>query len=291
MAVARESGDPRPRLAATVGSLVEAGHAAPRDALAALSHQGYAFVQWSATTPGMRPRDLDSSARRGLLSELRRLELRCAGVDAWVPPGHFLDPTTIDRAVTALEQSVRFAADLAMPGDRRPTVSLLVPTESEVAAQTAIAAQVREALAHIASLAEHEGVAVADHSLEPCVIGTAGPSGNSSGFGVGIDPASLIAAGRDPAAAVLKAGASLASARLVDCFRSGLRGPILEPGESRLDVTAYRVAIELSVFDRPLVVDARQWRDPLGGLIATLERWTGRQLRATPLDPASQVRG
>ncbi len=274
MPATRESGDPRPRLAATVGSLVEAG-AAARDAMIAVAREGYAAVQWSATTPSMRPRELDGSARRGLVGELRRLELRCAGVDAWIPPGHLLDATTIERAVSAVEQSIRFAAELTAPGEPRPAVSLLLPTETELAARAALAPQVREAFAHLAALAEREGVALADHSMEPIV---------GSGLGVGVDPAAHLAAGRDPSLALLQAGASLASARLVDCFRSGLRGPILEPGEARLDVTAYRVAVELSGLRRPLVVDARQWRDPLAGLIASIERWSGGSLRRAPIE-------
>lgn len=277
MGLAKEHGDPRPPLAATVGSLVEAGQGTPREALLAIAGHGYAAVQWSATTPSMRPREFDGSARRGLAAELRRLELRCAGVDAWVPPGHLLDPTTIDRAIAAIEQAIRFAAEMVLPGgsaDLRPTVSLLLPTDAELAARPTIAGQLREALRQLSVLAEREGVAVADHALDRIA---------DSPLAIGIDPGAFLAAGRDPSAAVLAAGARLAGARLVDCFRSGLRGPILEPGESRLDVTAYRVALECVGFHRPLVVDARQWRDPLRGLIATIERWVGGSLRRAPI--------
>ncbi|MBL9118612.1 MAG: sugar phosphate isomerase/epimerase [Phycisphaerae bacterium] len=275
------TGDPRPRLAVTLAPLVESATAnSPgnaQDALGAIARMGYPAVQWSATSPGLRPRDLDASARRGIVSSMRRLELTCSGVDAWIPPGHLLDPATIDRAVGAIELAVRLAADLALgpslsASDRllRPHVSLLLPSETEFAERPAVASQAKDALDGLASLAARLGVVIADHALDAMQRTT------RDGFGVGIDPALWVAAGRDPSAAATTAAGHLAAARLVDSFRSGMRGPILEPGESRLDVTAYRVALDLIGFRSPLVVDARQWRDPLAGVETTIRRWAER---------------
>jgi sugar phosphate isomerase/epimerase len=269
--------DARPRLAATVGPLVESGAGALtiHDALRALAKLGYSAVQWPVTVPTLRPRDFDATARRGLASTLHRMELTLSGVDAWIPPGHLLDPTTVDRAVEAIIAAVRFAAELVGPRGERPNVSVLLPappTSEEGKMGNRIA--LGDAVAHIALVAEREGVLLADHS--PLALGPNG-GGESSWPRVrmGVDPALLIAAGRDPAAEVTRFGPKLAAARLVDCFRSGLRGPIGESGESRLDVMAYRVALDLAEFRAPLTVDARQWRDPLGGLERTMERWAG----------------
>lgn len=151
-----------------------------------------------------------------------------------------------------------------------PHVSLLLPSETEFAERPAVASQAKDALDGLASLAARLGVVIADHALDAMQRTT------RDGFGVGIDPALWVAAGRDPSAAVMNAAVHLAATRLVDSFRSGMRGPILEPGESRLDVTAYRVALDLIGFRSPLVVDARQWRDPLAGVETTIRRWAER---------------
>lgn len=266
---AARSGTTRPWLAATLSGVVDVGALQAEDALVAIARAGYAAVQWSATAPGLRPRDLDSSGRRGVVVALKRLELVSVGVDAWIPPGHFLDPATIDRAVTAIALAVRLASDLAPTAHRSvrgdlPNVSVLLPSAAELAARPALSTQLADALAQLTIEADRLGVRIADHAPEPRP---------ESPLAIGIDPALLIASARDPSAETLRAGARLAAARLVDCHRSGMRGPIGEPGEARLDVDAYAVALECVEFRGPPIVDLRQWRDPLGGLAATMERW------------------
>ncbi len=283
--IAPRGGDPRPFVAATIGPLIEAARQDPRAALAAIARIGCPCVQWSVTTPSLRPRELDGTARRGIVSELRRLELRCTGVDAWIPPGHLLDRATIDRAIGAIEQAIQLASDLAVGRDgardrAMPVVSVLLPTEKEVGdggtrvdPPSKSASELAEAIAVLRAKADRAGVALADHALPP-----------RAALSVGIDPAAVLAVGGDPAAQIVAAGARLATARLVDCFRSGLRGPVLEPGESRLDLEGYLVALSIVGYDGPLVVDARQWRDPLGGLQLTIDRLTGGTLRRPTAD-------
>ena len=62
----------------------------PRAALARLSKLGFRHVQLDATQPGLRPRELDRSARRHLAATLRRPEDSPIGVDLWVPASHFV---------------------------------------------------------------------------------------------------------------------------------------------------------------------------------------------------------
>jgi sugar phosphate isomerase/epimerase len=155
-------------VAATIGPIVEAradaGPNGAREALAALARIGCPCVQWSVTTPGLRPRELDGTARRGILTELKRLELRCSGVDAWIPPGHLLDRSTIDRAIGAIEQAILLASDLAGTSDRmRPVVAVLVPTEREAGEGTA-ASELNQAIGALAARAERAGVVLADHA-------------------------------------------------------------------------------------------------------------------------------
>lgn len=73
---------------------------------------GFRAVQLDATAAGLRPRDLDRSARRDLAATLRRAELTCAGIDLLIPPQHFTDPTHADRAAEALFAAIDLAADL-----------------------------------------------------------------------------------------------------------------------------------------------------------------------------------
>lgn len=273
-------GDPRPALAATVGPLLpsrpradESGPSTASEAiecLQAIARLGYRGVQWPATVAGLRPRDLDSSARRGVRAELARAELACAGVDVWIPPGHFLDPSTVDRAIAALEASIGLAADLAS-GPRRPVVCTLLPSPAERLEAAAAGRELDDAVAGLAALCEREGIAMADHAVTP-----------SAPLARGLDPVLAFAASRDPIALALAGGEPLRSVRVADLLRSGQRGPVGEPGESRLDVVGLRAALDVVGFADMPVADARQWHDPLGGLRATIERWCGGSVGRPP---------
>jgi hypothetical protein len=264
--------DPRPRLSATVGSLVEAGLAV-EEALARLSALGYRACQWPGTAPGCRAKDLDRSGRRGVAAALRRRELGLSGIDLWIPPAHFLDAATVDRAVAAVGAAVGLASELASElalglaesGRPRPAVSVLLPIEADLGKDSALVARLNEVVAELARVAAREGIPVADHSTDALVR-------TAAGLAIGLDPVAELAAGRDPAVAAMRAGANLASARLADLSRSGLRLAPLEPREARLDVDAYLAALDVGGYRRELVVDARQWRDAAAGLAATLDR-------------------
>jgi sugar phosphate isomerase/epimerase len=210
------------------------------------------FVQISATMAGLRPRDLDHTARRDVLAALRRRELSLSGLDAWIPPAHFLEPAHVDRAVQAMSEIIEFAADLG-----RVPVSVTLPHDEATL----------EAISALARLADRLGVPVADHSIEPSPI---------ESVGVGIDPAAHFANTSDPLGAIHAAAPQrLVSARLCDLHTSGMRGPVGVAGQSRLDVTAYRVALEVNGYRRPVVIDARQWNEPWRGVEQTMTVWGG----------------
>ncbi|MCA9290191.1 MAG: hypothetical protein KDA25_03620 [Phycisphaerales bacterium] len=226
----------------------------PRGALNRLAAAGYRYVQLSATMPGLRPRELDGSARRGLVSALRRLELIPSGLDLWIPPEHFAEAAHMDRAVAATLESIEFAATL-----RPCPISMILPATGEESAS-----DVLEVIEVIRSAAERSGVTIADHAVPPA---------SRPGFSVGLDPASWFAAGRDPVAGVLEVASTLASARLADLSSTtGLRGPVT--GSSRLDVLAYRVNLTVTGYRGPVVIDTRQWADPWAGALATREAWS-----------------
>ncbi|MEM7756072.1 MAG: hypothetical protein AAF297_10600, partial [Planctomycetota bacterium] len=71
---------------------------ASKAAIGAVSAMGARAIQLDATRAGLRPRDLERSARRDLAATMRREELAFSGVDLWIPPHHFVDPDRADRA-------------------------------------------------------------------------------------------------------------------------------------------------------------------------------------------------
>lgn len=227
-------------LGVTIGPLGSAS-----DAIAEVAAMGLAAVQLDASDASMRPREMGSSARRDLAASLRRLGLRASGIDCFVPVERFADAAQVERAVQAVNGSIALAEAL----DRAP-VCLHLPADQTVAAELR-----REA--------ERRGVALADFTL-PVLQGTAQ---------VGVDPAALLAAGSDPVAHVAGMAGRVAAARVVDLLQGGMRGPIEQPGASRLDAMAYRLALEMAGFRGLPVIDCRQWVDARRAARACAERW------------------
>ncbi len=216
-------------------------------------HLGARAVHLSARAPDARPRDLGRSARRDLAALLRRNELRCSGIDLWIPPAHLADATRVDRALAALEAALGLARELADLTDGDGVLSTKLPAPGGAAAG---------AVDRLEDAAARLGARIADHAWPPCDRDAAAP------IGVGIDPAAVLLAGEDPARAASRAGATLVSARLSDAADAGR----VEPGVGRLDELAYVVALATAAHAGPLVLDLRGVRDPITAARRTLER-------------------
>lgn len=237
-----------------------AGFPAPAGARRAINDVallGCRAVAIDATHPETRPRVLDASARRDLGSLLRRSDLGFAGLDLWIPPEHFADPAQASRAVDAVTAACGLSADLARwsgPASR-PIVSLVLPKEP-----------VEGVVEALALAAERTGAMPADHAWP--LLNTARP-----GVHAGIEPATLLMAGADPAkesSALLRDG-RLASARLSDSGVVG-RTPLGSHG-GRLDVLAYSVALITGGLEGWVTLDVRGLPDPESGVRSALERW------------------
>ncbi|MCC6908525.1 MAG: hypothetical protein IT430_11325 [Phycisphaerales bacterium] len=213
----------------------------PRAALQHIAQSGFRHVQLSAALPGMRPRDLDRSARRDLLARLRRIELTVAGIDLWVPVEHYTLPEHADRAAAAVLEAIELAADLG-----RVPLSIRLPDGVG-----------EEIVSAWRSRGETCGVIIADHAPQPNAL-----------LGSGIDPAALLAAGLDPVALTSRA-ANLVAARFSD-YRDESR---TTPGAGRLDVLAYQVALVSRSFEAPVALDLRRVADPMSALGAALSAW------------------
>lgn len=214
---------------------------------------GFRYVQLSATQSGLRPRELGRSARRDLLVRMRRLQMHISGIDLWIPPDHYLDSAHVDRAVDAVGATLQLASDL-----ERCPVSLELPRSGDDPTLASVIEAISEQALRV-------GVQVANHGAPDTAL---------DHFGIGIDPVAYLSRNEDPAAAVTNSADRLVAARLCDLLTSGMRGPIGEGQGARLDVLSYRVALSVCGYDRPVVVDARQWTQPWPGLAQTAQAWS-----------------
>lgn len=221
----------------------------PREQIPWARTAGFDAVHLNVAAPGVRPRELDRSARRDLAAIIRREGLALSGADLWLPPEHLLTPAHADRALAALTNAIDLIAELSTLvrgiGARgtRPVLSTLLPPELSA-----------DALDILASAAEHAGIRIADHALPPRE-----PNPRiEPALGIGIDPAAALAAGHDPAALVSRLADRLASARLSDISRT-LGGGRVTPGskDGKLDLLAYAVALTTTQFETFLCVDTR----------------------------------
>ncbi len=233
-----------------------------REAIDTIVAMGYRAVQWSATQTGMRPRDLDASSRRGIVTHLRRLGLACSGVDLFIPSGHFFDAAQVDRAMDAAERAAELGRDFGCC-----PISIALPEAT--ASNLAALAPIRAALAEIADRAR---VRFVDFSL---AAAQGDASSQNDAIGIGIDPPVLLAAQTDVAGAVARAGPRLACARVCDLLCGATRAPAGEPADAQLDLLAYVAALSVAGLKSNPVADARQWTDPRRGLEETLQRWQG----------------
>jgi len=191
---------------------------------------GFRSVQLSAAQPGLRPRELDCSGRRDLMTRLQRLQMPAAGLDLWIPTEHFLDPARVDRAMAAVGTAVELAADLG-----RCSLSLVLPGGE---AQPLVEAIAEQALRF--------GVRVADHAVPP------GVAASSPSIGAGIDPAAWLAQDEDPSAAAREHARDLVSVRLCD--------------DPKFDADAFQEALMTCAYRGPIVIDLRECADPWGRL-------------------------
>ncbi len=224
---------------------------------------GFRAVHLNAAAQGLRPRDLDRSARRDVAAILRRHELALSGLDLWVPAEHFADPRHAERAVAAVVGAIELAAELrTLAGERAGVGGVCVgivlprPVPGEVVAQ-------------LRARADAAGVRVADCTVPPAA---AGEGDARDPIGVGLDPAAMLLANVDPCKEASRLGKRVACARLSDLSPSGRTGPGERGG--RLRLTEYAVATALGCPQAPVVLDLRSVPDPQRAAARALVAWT-----------------
>lgn len=238
-----------------------------RAILSFLAGTGVRGVQLDVSMAGIRPRELDRSGRRDLAALIRRLNMTCTGLDLFIPPTHFVQPQHVDRAVSSVLGAIELAGELAGLGHRVEAASEIHGAMYSGAARSGAAglsstvsvrldpttpADVRQTLIDKAASA---GVGLADFAW-PVKTDLLRPY-----LGAGLDPATILIAGQDPAALVMALGANLFGCRLTDVGR-GLGTSRVTPGSGRLDVLSLTVALAMTGFAGPLVLDLEGLPDP-----------------------------
>jgi len=223
----------------------------PKAALGWADRVGFRRVALDLTAPGIRPRELDRSARRGLGGHLRRVELAVVGCDLVIPEGHFADPAHTDRAVFAAVAAIEFARELSSLCEAEPVVTVALPMEGE-------------ARGTVGAAAEREGVKIAE------LMGDGAEPRAEGWSSVALDVAAVLAAGGDASGEIGRLGDDLRQARIADLI-DGIRRPLGARG-GRLDAVALAGAI--AVCERAdAVIDLRGMSDQDAGARSALAAW------------------
>lgn len=210
---------------------------AAADAMSAL---GEPRIQFDATRPGLRPRELDRSARRDLAAMLKRRACIATGADLFIPPEHFALGPDNDRATAAAISTIELLAELASLGGAIGTGG--VGGRSVLCVQLP-AKPSEQAMKAIDLAAADKGVTVIDLGLPPA-------TNLPVHIVPGVDCAQVLAAGQDPAARVASGAGAI---RL--CDWDGARRVVV--GRGRLDVQALAVAASIAPAGLPVILDLR----------------------------------
>ena len=247
-------------LAPTIKQVVQASGTV-KAALSRLSAAGFDAVQLDAALSGIRPRELDRRARQDLLALLVRRGVRLGGIDLFIPQRHYLESEHQDRAMQSTLAAIEMAADL----DRVP-LSIALP----------IAQMDADLTSCVVEAADGHGVHVAVHAedqlaaLEKWLLDVDLPV-----IGAGVDPAALLAESQDPSQMTHRVSRRIVAGRLSDLSgSSGAGGLRCAVGEGELDVSSYRVAVDLAP-NRvgPVVLDLRGVSAPLSAATAADKAW------------------
>lgn len=155
----------------------------------AAAHAGIPALHLDATLPGIRPRELDRSARRDLVAIVKRHNVSLTGCDLFIPPTHFTSPQHQQRAADAVRQAIVFAAELRTLGATAAVVC--IETAEPAAKPTESTVNSASLLSDLVSHARDHGVTLCD-----CTSDT-------SPLARGLDIAAILARNEDPAAAIL----------------------------------------------------------------------------------------
>lgn len=248
------------RLAPTLGPIAQAMRS-PKLAIERIAKLGMSAIQLDAALPGLRPRELDRTARRDLAATLRRSGLTLAGIDLLIPPDHFREAEHLDRAAAAALAALELAADLG----RVPLTLSLPGPDSD--------AELVDVLIQGSDQFGVPVVALSDQPIDALIAWRNGI--DSSLVTCTIDPAQRLTSRSDPAECIQALGSGFGVARLADA-RRGLADSRCVLGDGDLDLLSYRVSVDLAASALgPVVLDLRQLTSPEIAATTANSRWQG----------------
>lgn len=211
----------------------------------AAAHAGIPALHLDATLPGIRPRELDRSARRDLVAIAKRHNLSFTGCDLFIPPTHFTSPQHQQRAADAVRQAIVFAAELRTLGATAAVVC--IETAEPAAKPTEPTVNAASLLTDLVSHARDHGVTLCDCTSDTSLLAR------------GLDIAAILARNEDPAAAILTH--KPACLRLAD-WNGRARVAF---GEGRADATAISATVSVAAPAALGIFDFRGVRLPDAG--------------------------
>lgn len=247
-------------LAPTIKPIAHALGTSPRQAMQQIAELGFDAIQLDATMQGLRPRELDGTARRDLVAILRRTGLRAGGLDFFIPADHYTDPEHVDRAVQSACAAITLAGDIG-----RVPVSLNIPPQGLEP----------RVIDELTTVAQGCGVWLAMHGSSDAAefSGWLGEV-DSDYIGAGMDPAALLAARYNPVESLEKLSARLFVARLSDARKGQADGSRCAAGQGDLDLSTYRVWIDIAPRRLgPVVLDLRQLSSPVAAAQSGQAAW------------------
>lgn len=248
------------RLAPTLRPIADGRRLPPKAAFQAVASLGFEAVQLDATMPGVRPRELDTNARRDLAGSIRRAGLEAAGLDFFIPADHYRDPAHLDRAADAASAACTLAADLG-----RVPLSINLPTADADAGLVATLLGLADGLGVRLVVYDPSGLDALPAWLD---------KHSHAWIGAGLDPAALLIARNDPVTSAQSLGDKLAGARLSDAKRGQPDPGRTTLGSGDLDIMAYRVSLDLAPSRTgPVVLDLRSLTSPDQAAATAKAKW------------------
>ena len=219
----------------------------PKKVIEWASGAGFRGILLDSARAGIRPRDLDRSARRGLASALRRLELTLAGLELWIPPQHYASAQHAERALAAVLSSIDLLAELAALVETDRTLTLNLPQQDA-----------DDAIATIIETAHRAEITIASATWPPR------ESTDDAPIGVALDPRAILRNGDDPISIAAASITPPAAAR----WSYASRRP-----EEVLDPLGYASSLAVAGFKGAVALDLRDAVDPETDAQAALDAW------------------
>jgi sugar phosphate isomerase/epimerase len=219
------------------------------------AEMGFAAVEVGAAGAEINPRNLSGSARRHLGRHVRNLGLALAALGADPPGAHRLDAQNIDERADLARSVLEMAAESGAPMVTLNPGRLIDPSTGRLFGTT------RELLGNLADHADRVGtrLALLSGGDDPDQVAAWLKEFDCPALRICVDPAALLLAGRDPAAAARRLADHIGLSHARDASAAGGSGPGAETslGRGDVDLPAYLAALAEAGYAQPHIIRRR----------------------------------